>query len=255
MKDTHEHSSVFPAMTAEEFDALADDIAANGLLEPIVLLDGLVLDGRHRDRACAERGVQPRYADWDPACGITPLEWVVSRNLHRRQLTHGQRAALALELKDQLGIAARSRMSDGGKGIPISGDLPKQDRSRRSDVIAAKAFKVGHSAITALQPVRDRDPELFAKVKSGEIGVEPARKAAGLPPSGGKPPGPRTRQTLADAMDPLRRYLKNWNEERLRGVTPKQAQRLLKHVQEIDQALFEVERALEERAVTSRALT
>ena len=59
---------------------------------------------------------------------------------------------------------------------------------------------------------------------------------------------------LNDALQPLRRYLKGWTPDRLYGVGPPEARRLLKAVQEVDQALLEVERALEERTITSRAL-
>jgi len=47
--------------------------------------------------------------------------------------------------------------------------------------------------------------------------------------------------------------LKDW-DGRVYGVTPAEARRLLKQVQDVDQGLFEVERALEARTVVSRAL-
>jgi len=63
-----------------------------------------------------------------------------------------------------------------------------------------------------------------------------------------------TAASLRDALAPLRSYLKNWDQERLYGVTPPEARRLLKQVQEIDAVLLEVERALEARTVRPRAL-
>jgi hypothetical protein len=42
----------------------ADDIRQNGLVEPVALLDGLVLDGRNRLRACEIAGVEPRFVEW-----------------------------------------------------------------------------------------------------------------------------------------------------------------------------------------------
>jgi len=61
-------------------------------------------------------------------------------------------------------------------------------------------------------------------------------------------------EVLHDALAPLRRYLKGWDESRLYGMTPAEARRYLKQVQEVDQTLFELERALEARTVVSRAL-
>jgi hypothetical protein len=252
----HPTAEMFPPMTSEEFAALADDIEVNGLLEPITTLDGMILDGRHRDRACRERGVKPIYVAWDPKCGVTPLEWVVSRNLHRRQLTVAQKAALAVELMGPIVEAARQRQRDAGKKFGRGNSLlsrdPKLLERGRSAEIAAPLFGVSPASIARLARVQREDPAVFARAKAGEITVERARTLVGLLPS--RTPARNTKIKLRQVLDPLRSYLKNWDESRLAGVYPAEARRLLKVVQEIDQALFEVERALEARTVVSRAL-
>lgn len=48
----HPIASVFPLMERQAIVDLKNDIAKHGLLEPIVLLDGKVLDGRNRFLAC-----------------------------------------------------------------------------------------------------------------------------------------------------------------------------------------------------------
>lgn len=56
----HPLSDLFPPMGDKEFAGLVEDIRKNGLLTPIVKLGDLILDGRHRYRACREGGVEPR---------------------------------------------------------------------------------------------------------------------------------------------------------------------------------------------------
>lgn len=46
----HPLSLIFPQMPDGEFDELVASIQANGLRHPIVLYEGMVLDGRHRQR-------------------------------------------------------------------------------------------------------------------------------------------------------------------------------------------------------------
>ncbi len=105
----HPASLAYPLLEGDELNALADDIKANGLLEPIVLLEGKVLDGRNRLRACVLRGIKPAFADYDGATDDESLEaYVASRNLHRRHLTKEQIVERAAERRERV-VAARSK--------------------------------------------------------------------------------------------------------------------------------------------------
>src|ERR1700680_1829643 len=93
----HEAANIFPLMPDDELQKLADDIKANGLKNPIVLLDDKVLDGRNRVLACRLAGGRPDFQSRNPEKLGAPVAWVLSQNLHRRQLTATQRAFVAVE--------------------------------------------------------------------------------------------------------------------------------------------------------------
>lgn len=265
MKPIHPDAWVFPVMSEEEYTRFADSIEREGLLQPITLLDGQVLDGRHRQRACNERGIELRYVEWDPSCGVTPLEWVIAMNLHRRQLAVSQRAALAAEVHDRLIEAARTRRAasltrgEGGR-FTASGQMAangERDRKNEPCEIAAGQFGVSVRSVERAKQIRSGSTESFERVKSGDLSLQAALREAGILEDRAKAiPRPKSRRDLAlrDALLPARRYLKDWDPSWLSGVTPAQARRLLAQVQEVDAALFEVERALEARTVVSRAL-
>ena len=65
-----------------------------------------ILDGRHRYRACIENGIEPRFRKYE---GDDPVGAVLALNLHRRQLTPGQRALIAAELADEKPGGARTK--------------------------------------------------------------------------------------------------------------------------------------------------
>ena len=54
----HPYADIFPWIEGPAFDDLVEDIRRNGVLEPIVFLDGAILDGRNRYMAARQLGVE-----------------------------------------------------------------------------------------------------------------------------------------------------------------------------------------------------
>ena len=52
---------VFPDMPPGDFARLVASIQEDGLMDPITVWRGQVIDGRHRYAACAEAGVERRF--------------------------------------------------------------------------------------------------------------------------------------------------------------------------------------------------
>jgi hypothetical protein len=88
----HPDASLFPMMPPDELDALAEDIKKHGQREPIYVHQGMVLDGRNRLKACRIAGVEPDFREWNGHG--SPVDFVVSMNLHRRHLTSEQKRAV-----------------------------------------------------------------------------------------------------------------------------------------------------------------
>jgi hypothetical protein len=108
----HKVAELFPLMEGEAYDLLKADIAAHGQREPIWTLDGKIIDGRNRYRACKALGIEPKAQEWDGNGSL--VEFVVSLNLHRRHLDSGQRAAVAVEMLPLLKAEAKERQRASG---------------------------------------------------------------------------------------------------------------------------------------------
>lgn len=252
----HPDAQIFPEMSEDEFERFADSIELRGLAHPITLLDGAILDGRHRQRACDERGIEPRYVDWNPTEDVTPLEWVIAVNLHRRQLSTSQRAALAAEVEPRLAEGRRVRGNDGKYHATNSSHGSRNTKTlRESRMIAGEQFGVGGTTVQKAKRLLRDDPEMFERVKRAEVGLEEAIRKLGATTTRRPRPSKRERyEALRNALRPLRRYAKDWDESDVADLFPAEARRLLKQVQEVDATLFEIERALEARTIVSRAL-
>ena len=58
----HPLALVFPPMSAPEYEDLKDSLRRHGFIgEKIVTLDGKILDGKERYRACLETAVEPQF--------------------------------------------------------------------------------------------------------------------------------------------------------------------------------------------------
>lgn len=101
-----------PEMTPEEYDELRTDIECVGLKVPIMLYEGMILDGRHRYRACMETGMEPTFDEFvGPG---SAFEHVISHNLKRRNLTEEQRLLAVSKMADVMRDRAKERQSKVG---------------------------------------------------------------------------------------------------------------------------------------------
>ncbi len=113
---------LFPEMTRDEYDALVLDIQTHGLHDAIELFEGMVIDGRHRQRACADAGVTPRYEAWN-GTKAELLAYVVSKNAHRRHMTVVQRAFAAARVAaamEEQGMGRTEATNAAGRTMAVS---------------------------------------------------------------------------------------------------------------------------------------
>ena len=198
-KKAHPAAKVFPRISDEEMELLADNIKANGLREPIALCEGLVLDGINRLIACEKAGKEPRYKEFK---GGNPWEYTKSANEHRRHMTQSQRAiamkrwaegkkeweeeqARAQETANRSRSESAIRQKRGGSGqfehddgspaaVPATGgshEAPSHTRNRLAKEAKVSARMMQH-AIT----VDATDNELGDRVLAGTISLPEAAK-------------------------------------------------------------------------------
>jgi hypothetical protein len=90
--DFHPLAEMFPLIEGEEFKALVKDVAVRGIINPIILHQGKILDGRNRWRAAKEAKYPLTDRDFKQlAGGLDPEAFVISANMHRRQLSSKQK--------------------------------------------------------------------------------------------------------------------------------------------------------------------
>jgi N6-adenosine-specific RNA methylase IME4 len=165
----HPLANIFPLIEGQEFtDLVASIKASGGPREPIILFEGLILDGRNRARACEEADVDPRYELLSD--GTSPLDFVIDKNLRRRHLNESQRAFVA------------AKLANLPQGRPAEGDdKPANVPVKQSD--AAAMLNVSERSVRSAASVQDKGtPELQRAVERGHLPVSAAAQATKLAP-------------------------------------------------------------------------
>lgn len=160
----HPAAKIMPDMTPEEYESLKADIAANDMLVEIELLDGKIIDGRHRYRACRELGKEPRCLDVSMN-GQTPEQYVWSLNSTRRHLTVGQRAAIAAEMRK-----VKTKVGRPTRQITENNNLSQTE--------AAALVNVSQTSVSEAEKLQIDAPQLFEEVKQGTMALGAAIKQA-----------------------------------------------------------------------------
>lgn len=186
--DLHPLCTLFPRLSGKDFDTLRDDIKANGLRQPIVMHDGMILDGGNRYRACIEAGVKPTTVKF----GVGNLvSFVLSANLHRRHMSAGQQAAIVASATDWANAQTHggARRGDQAEALPLetvakraalSGATERTQRDAdklvRDDPVRAKEVTQGakslYQAVKETKPGKKVSPKKPKPVKAEPPPVE-----------------------------------------------------------------------------------
>ncbi|RZL90768.1 MAG: hypothetical protein EOP82_14635 [Variovorax sp.] len=172
--DQHPLSAAFPPMDVADFDTLRDSIADVGVLNPITIYEGMVLDGWHRYCAAQELGSlgYPCPAV-ELESGIDPRAFVIGQNKARRHVTQAQ-----------LAMAVTAVHAWKPKGVNQHGGerMGTQCPPSKSTAELAEIAGVGERTIKQAKAVQTHaGPAVVEAVKRGEIGLPKAAAIAKLP--------------------------------------------------------------------------
>lgn len=182
-----------PELTPDQLGALRDSIQRDGVQYP-VLLDrhGAPIDGKHRQKVCAELGVDcpTKTLDVDDD---TASRLRVSLNLARRQLSTLDQYEMVAWLAEQYAPAAAAAAlgrkvqggKDAGRGRPkqvtpvvgvtyleASEDVAEQIRAEAS--AAGRTVRVSKSTVDRARKVAKLSPEKKADIRAGKVSVTAA---------------------------------------------------------------------------------
>ena len=181
-----EFRTLIPPLTDDEFQRLERSILDEGVREPIITWNGVIVDGHNRYNITQKHALvcptRERQFESRDAAKI----WICKNQLGRRNLEPGQKAAIVIEQSEaEVREAARLRQVQAGiehgrgnsKKLGVNGtqaiatvkQLDTEPEKGRTAEILAKRAGVGEATVKRVLKVKREDPELYDKVRSGEV--------------------------------------------------------------------------------------
>jgi hypothetical protein len=150
----HKYCALLPRMMDDEFQTLKADIKEHGLLEPVVVYEDAILDGRHRHKICEELEINPDYIQFESlGYNGSALDFVISKH-QRRNLTPDQKAILADKV---------ANLKDGERQVLTNEKVTLSE--------ALKSTGASKGQVGKLRKIKKDNPKIIDRIEAGETSI------------------------------------------------------------------------------------
>jgi len=173
--------ALIPPLSAEEYDQLAENIAADGCTDSIAIWKDTIIDGHNRFKICTERGIEFGIINIPNLVTREDVKiWICRNQLGRRNLSDFARVEIALKLKPMIEAKAKEKQKKAGSVIGVR---PKTDEGQnRTDQTIGDMAGVGKTVVRQVEEIQAKAaPEVIAAVKAKEISINKAAAVAKKP--------------------------------------------------------------------------
>lgn len=224
----HPAAMLMPEMPEDEYIELKASIKMAGLQDSIVILNGEIIDGRHRFRACMELGISPHRKTLGERYGTLtdPYQYVIATNLHRRHLTTSQKAAIGVELKKHYAKLAKERQKCGQGGSLLVDNCPQAKGKARDE--AGKTLGIAGRTIDRAEKVDKVSPVLVNEIKNGRVTLNSATE---LVKSVSEDELPKVVERVSKSKDP---------KKEIKAATPRKTPKVVQGEDKTDEGIKEL---------------
>jgi N6-adenosine-specific RNA methylase IME4 len=178
MQILKELEALIPPLTSEEFKQLERNILEEGIRDPLVTWNGILVDGHNRYRIAKEYDINFTTVEKEFADINAVKVWMINNQFGRRNLISYVRTVLALRLKEIYSEIAKENQKGGQGGILLPqtfGEANKKENETN--------YKIGKIADVSSETIRKVEkieatasPEIKAKASTGQISINEAYK-------------------------------------------------------------------------------
>jgi hypothetical protein len=139
----HELANLLPMIEARDFEELKASIAKQGILQPITLYEGKILDGRNRYRAAKEVGhtfVPANFKAFEGGLAAAE-EFVIGANINRRQMTNAMKHDVIRKMLEKYPSASNRQIAQRCSMSHVTVAKVRDEKANSPEVVKFKKFK------------------------------------------------------------------------------------------------------------------
>lgn len=174
---------LIPPLTSEEFKQLERNILEEGIRDPLVTWNGILVDGHNRYRIAQEYDIDFETVEKEFADMNAVKIWMATNQLGRRNLSDYVKGELGFIIRDLLkekGIEEKSRAGGDKKSLLSTidkSDIKKIEDRHNTQKIFSEKIGWSTGKVAMFDVVKAKAPEeIKAKLRTGEVSINQAYK-------------------------------------------------------------------------------
>jgi len=186
----------------EEYEKLKESVLLEGIRDPLVVWNGILLDGYHRYQIAQEHGLEYKFVEVDLPDKEAAKEWIITNQLGRRNLTpqeasyyrgklyeskkrqgartdltsgkNYQKSTTAEAIGKQYGVAERTVRDDAEFSKVVDKITEEIGEEARHAILSGQA-NIPKKDVEKLIEVKREAPELVKPILQGEVPLHRAK--------------------------------------------------------------------------------
>ena len=172
LKINPEFKNLIPPLSDVEYKQLEQNIMYHGLLDPIIVWNGTIVDGHNRYQICTANGMSFGTTQIEFRNDAEAKQWIIEHQLGRRNLSPYQRGLLALEYKDNISQVAKLNQ---GRRTDLLPEHKKDYEPVRTSHKIAKMADISHGTIAKVAVIeQNATAEIKDELRQGNISIHKA---------------------------------------------------------------------------------
>lgn len=164
---------VMPPLQEMELTLLTQSLLSDGCRDPLVVWNGMIIDGHNRYRICQEHSIPFTYVEMNFEDETEAREWIIRNQLARRNVPDYVRCEMVLPLEEKLKAQAKKRQ--GWKKADVLPNLEEGNGKRTTLHTLANMAGVSNGTFDKAKKLIDgADEETKEKLRKGEISIHRA---------------------------------------------------------------------------------